>query len=183
MNDRLITQNINLYDVIIHPELKYNGQRYIEHNVTIINCAKCINCKNGLSVCALEDVWYIYIYVCVCVYVKNWYRLTIKSCHSKIIEIRQKIIPTIFSDPNLHYFIFCVSLSNIILFMPYQQMLIICTPLHSNNVAHQQIFTLLTDYSVSWCTGQGTGLILGLHPASERRRYKVAPPQFGCAQT
>ena len=131
---------------------------------------------------------YIYIYICVCVcmwvehtVVKNWYRLPIKSCH--IIEIRQKIIPKIYSDPNLQYFMFCVSLSNIILFMPYQQMLIICTPLHSNNVAHQQIFTLLTDNSVSWCIGHRAGLIIGLHPANERRRYKVAPPQFGCAQT
>ena len=28
-----------------------------------------------------------------------------------------------------------------------------------------------------------TGLILGLHPANERRRYKVTPSLIGCAQT
>ena len=27
-----------------------------------------------------------------------------------------------------------------------------------------------------------TGLILGLHPANERRRYKVKPPLIGWAQ-
>ena len=29
----------------------------------------------------------------------------------------------------------------------------------------------------------GSGLILGLHPASERRRYKVTPSLIGWAQT
>ena len=28
-----------------------------------------------------------------------------------------------------------------------------------------------------------TGLILGLRPVNERRRYKVTPPLIGCAQT
>ena len=41
-------------------------------------------------------------------------------------------------------------------------------------------------YKFKNCPGaeyQVTGLILGLHPANERRRYKVTPSLIGWAQT
>ena len=36
---------------------------------------------------------------------------------------------------------------------------------------------------IAWWLLLGTGLILGLHPANERRRYKVIASLIGCLKT
>ena len=50
----------------------------------------------------------------------------------------------------------------------------------------QNSYDLFTNILQGCFTGTGTiisGLILGLHPANERRRYKVTPSLIGWVQT
>ena len=50
------------------------------------------------------------------------------------------------------------------------------------DTAGENIIIHYTD--VIWCCGMlNTGLIVGLRPANERRRYKVTPSLIGWAQT
>ena len=45
------------------------------------------------------------------------------------------------------------------------------------------IAKLLANGSIALDQSSNTGLILGLHPATERHRYKVTPSLIGWAQT